>query len=102
MMLRILVLVFGIVLLGIGLFLLISGRSELFQPALIWGIILVVAVLCERWRYRARHDETAQWQQTGERFQDPETGETVEVQYDPLSGERRYVQKKDHHPPPTA
>lgn len=101
-MLRIFVLIFGVVLLGIGLFLLISGRSCGFQPALLWGGILVVAVLCERWRYRRRHDETAQWQQTGERFQDPETGETLEVQYDPLTGERRYVPTKDHHPPPAA
>jgi hypothetical protein len=101
-MLRIFVLILGIVLVGIGLFLLISGRSDLFQPALIWGIILVAAVLCERWRYRRRHDESAQWQRTGERFQDPETGETVEVEYDPLTGERRYVPAKDHHPPPPA
>lgn len=31
------------------------------------------------------------WEATDERFLDPQTGETVQVFYDPCSGERRYV-----------
>jgi hypothetical protein len=101
-MLRISLLIFGVALLAVGLFQLMTGRSHLYQPALIWGSILVIAMLCERWRYNRRDNDKAQWQQTGERFEDPETGETVEVQYDPVSGERRYLKKQDHHLPPPA
>ena len=40
-----------------------------------------------RGRNRAAH---ARWEKTGERELDHETGEIVEVWYDPVSGERRY------------
>lgn len=64
------------------------------------GRIVVIAVLFERRRYRRiEHSKGGQWQPTGECFQDPETGQTVEVLYDPVSGERRYVQGHDHLPP---
>jgi hypothetical protein len=97
-MLRIGVLIFGLVLLAIGLFQLRPGDSFLCRPALVWGSILVVAMLCERWRYRRRHDDQAQWQKTGETFEDPGSGDTVEVEYDPVSGERRYLTKQEHRP----
>ena len=92
-MLRIGLLIFASALLATGLVLLIRGTCD-YRPFLIWGSVLVIAVLCERWRYRpkeATHD--GQWQQTGEKFEDPETGETLEVHYDSVSGERRYVKK---------
>ena len=38
------------------------------------------------------------WQPTGERCEDPETGRTVQVYYDPRSGARRYV--SDSEPAP--
>jgi hypothetical protein len=34
------------------------------------------------------------WQQTGERFVDPTSGETLEVWFHPASGERAYVRAK--------
>ena len=94
-MLRAGVLIFGLLLTGIGLVLLIMPGAHPYQPFLIWGCVLVVALLCERWRYRRNeHNNSGQWQRTGERFEDHETGETVEVLYEPDSGERRYVKGK--------
>ena len=93
-MLRTGLLIFGLILTGFGAFLLIFRDSHSYQPFLLWGSVLVIAVLCERWRYRRNeHNNSAKWQQTGESFEDPETGQTVEVQYDPASGERRYIKK---------
>ena len=92
-MLRIGLLFFGLALTATGLVLLIRGKCA-YQPFLIWGSILLIAVLCERWRYRSKeHNQDSQWQLTGEKFEDPETGQTVEVHYDPVSGQRRYVKK---------
>jgi membrane protein implicated in regulation of membrane protease activity len=92
-MLRIGLLAVGLALVVTGLVLLVRGKCA-YQPFLIWGSVLVIAVLCERWRYRRKeHDREGQWQRTGEIFEDPETGQTVEVHYDPVSGERRYVKK---------
>jgi hypothetical protein len=36
------------------------------------------------------------WQPTGERFVDEETGQPVQVLMDPLTGERRYEPMGDH------
>ena len=92
-MLRRSLLIFGLVLTVTGLVLWIRDKCA-FQPFLIWGGILVIAVLFERWRYgRNAHDHDRHWQSTGERFEDPESGQTVEVQYDPATGERRYVKR---------
>ncbi|WP_460597945.1 hypothetical protein [Geomonas sp. Red276] len=68
------------------------GKCGYF-PFLIWGGILVIAIPFERWRYRRQHRDDGQWQPTGEKFEDPETGQIMEVEYDPVSGERRYVRK---------
>lgn len=93
-MLRTVLLIFGLVMTAIGMFL--WGRDKCaFQPFLIWGGILVIVVLFERWRYRRNeHANDRHWQSTGEKFEDPETGQTMEVLYDPVSGERRYVKMK--------
>jgi hypothetical protein len=57
------------------------------------GIVILLGTLFERWRYR-RYERVpgAAWQATGERFLDPTTGKDIEVFYDPVSGERRYVE----------
>jgi len=80
------------------------------------GAAIILGTAFERWRYhtnspgasldgakrRARRAEAqdgpsnapptgARWERTGERFEDPATGETMEVHYDRASGERRYV-----------
>jgi len=99
-MLRSALLVIGIALTWIGLVLLLIRGTPFAQPFLIWGAIVVIAVLFERWRYRhIVHSKGGQWQPTGECFEDPETGQTIEVHYDPVSGERRYVEKHDNLPP---
>jgi len=59
--------------------------------ALIFGVVLLLGVIFERWRYRSAPRPDAPWQKTGERFSDPQTGRVVEVYYDPQSGERRYL-----------
>ena len=63
---------------------------------LAWGGIAVVAILIERWRYEG-NAATARdgWQKTGERFQDPQSGQIVDVLYHPLTGTRRYVAAGD-------
>lgn len=79
-------------LLGVGLVLMRRGPPWPGLPATIWGAVLVAALLCERWRYRhIAHPPAGNWHRTGERFEDPETGQVVEVLYDPRSGERRYA-----------
>jgi hypothetical protein len=57
------------------------------------GVIVVLAVLFERWRYkRLKQDRPGpNWVGTEERFVDPETGKLVTVYYHPATGERRYV-----------
>jgi hypothetical protein len=48
------------------------------------------AVLFERSAYRPRADDPTALQRTGERFQDPTTGELIEVWEDPRTGAREY------------
>jgi hypothetical protein len=55
------------------------------------GAAVILGTAFERWRYRPAVSAGARWERTGERFEDPSTGETLEVQYDRASGERRYV-----------
>lgn len=55
------------------------------------GAAIILGTAFERWRYRNAPPTGASWERTGERFEDPATGETMEVQYDRASGERRYV-----------
>ena len=96
-MLRAGLLIFGLLLTGIGLVLLMMPGTHPYRPFLIWGCVLVVAIPCERWRYRRNEQsDSGRWQRTGERFVDPESGRTVEVLYDPGSGERRYVKDREH------
>ena len=55
------------------------------------GVAILLGTAFERWRYRKAAPAGARWERTGERFEDPATGEVMEVQYDRASGERRYV-----------
>ena len=60
---------------------------------LVQGIIIVGAVLFERFRYKPieRFVPPGNWQRTPERFLD-EHGRPVTVWLDPETGERKYVQ----------
>ncbi len=100
-MLRKVLLILGLALLGIGLVISIRNGFQAGIHLLIWGAILIIAVVFETWRYRRiEPSKGVQWQATGESFQDPETGEKVDVLYDPASGERRYVKGMNHLQPP--
>ena len=74
-----------------GVFCLLAGDARAW-PMAAWGLVLLLAVLLERWRY-ARHAETGsgEWQETEERFVGPESGRLMKVLYQPTTGERRYV-----------
>ena len=57
-----------------------------------WALGLLVCVAFERWRYdKPPASAGGNWQVTGEKFVDPESGRVTEVLYDPDTGERRYV-----------
>ncbi len=59
------------------------------------GLIVLAGTMFERWRYgRTEPPPDGRWQRTSERFLDPSSGETLEVLYDPRTGERRYVSAK--------
>ena len=90
-MLRTSLLVFAGALMLAGALLLVRGLPGGAQALALGGLILLATVF-ERWRYRPnRARPGATWEATDERFLDPQTGETVQVFYDPCSGERRYV-----------
>jgi len=59
----------------------------------VWAAVLLVGLLIERWRYKplAGRAPGPDWQATGERFVDPETGKVVTVYFHPTTGERRYI-----------
>lgn len=78
----------GLLTVGLGAWL---GGAPGALPMMIWGAVLTAAVVFERWRYRssATTDSDA-WEQTGERFVDPESGQAMQVLYNPRTGARRY------------
>jgi len=89
-MLRAALLVVALVLLAVGLGTTLGGVAGTFPMAL-WGAVLLLAVLFERWRYRARAAAgEGPWEETTERYIDPETGMAMRVLYNPRTGERRY------------
>ncbi len=58
-----------------------------------WGLILIIGLLIERWRYKKLTGPRPgpEWIATDERFVDPETGKMVTVYFHPATGERRYI-----------
>lgn len=92
-MLRTVVLVVGIVLVVIGAILCLEHVVIPGIQALALGAVVVLGVIFERWRYQNKNASGGggNWQPTGERFVDPESGRDVEVLYDAQSGERRYA-----------
>lgn len=88
---RIAVLLLGALLVGVGLVLLPNGAG--FAP-LIVGLAVLLSLVFEG-RYRRIEDHRAPggigWQRTGETFRDEETGQWVNVWFNPGTGERRYL-----------
>ena len=90
-MLRTAVLIFGFLVLLLGAYLCTLGPAAGGIQTLIGGAIFVLGTLFERWRYHNKNvPGDADWQATGERVVDPETGKNMEVFYDARSGERQY------------
>lgn len=91
-MLRTAVLVFALLAVALGAYLCTMGMvSHGGIQSLVFGLLTLVGTLFERWRYNNRNAAASgNWQVTGERFADPESGREMEVLYDPDSGERRY------------
>jgi hypothetical protein len=81
--------------LAIGAFCLVIGADPPAFTLLIWGAILLGAIVYERFRYKPLTTASpgAGWQRTGERFVDPDSGKTVTVYLQPGSGERQYVEE---------
>ena len=92
-MLRTAVLIFGCLVLLLGAYLCTLGVGFGGIQTLIGGAIFVLGTLFERWRYNNKNASMeGDWQVTGERFVDPQTGKNMEVLYEPRSGERKYRQ----------
>lgn len=91
-MLRRLVFVFAGALALAGVLLLMRGLAGPGAYALGSGTLIFLGTMFERWRYRPDDRERgADWEPTGERFEDPHSGKTMQVFYDPRTGERHYV-----------
>jgi len=72
----------------------IGGVFIVFVPQLvIGGVLLLVGLAIERWRYKpiVHGQAEPRWTDTGERFVDPETGALTAVYLDAASGERHYL-----------
>jgi hypothetical protein len=89
-MLRTALKVIAVMLMAAGIIASLLGAHGAFVMSL-WGVVLLAAMLFERWRYR-QGGGTAQgeWRDTDERFVDPETGLLTQVMYNPRTGDRRY------------
>ncbi|WP_260926223.1 hypothetical protein [Novosphingobium sp. 9] len=79
-----------IALVGVAMSVTLGGGG---WPLIAIGLVLALSVLVEgRYRGPARDviEASGPWQRTGEREVDSETGEIVEVWFDPHTGRRRY------------
>ena len=92
-MLRTVVLIIALIFAAVGAWLLSQGVTIPGAQALGVGGVLALGIIFERWRYQKSAPPDARWQPTGERFTDPVSGKDVEVLYDPVSGERRYLER---------
>jgi len=90
-MLRNVLLVVSLLVACLGVVLcLFLGQPQAF-PIALWGGILFVLILLERWRYRHGSVHAAgDWQATDEQFIDPESGKLTRVYYHSRTGDRRY------------
>ncbi len=95
-MLRKALIVVTVATLLIAVALLASGAARLVAIGFwlaIEAAILLLAILFERRRYRPA-TSSGPWVPSAERFQDPTTGQWIRVEYNPRTGERRYVEER--------
>jgi hypothetical protein len=71
----------------------VTGWFVVLPQLLVGGLLLVVGLAIERWRYKPLQAERPdpRWLDTGERFVDPESGALVAVYHDPADGGRHYI-----------
>jgi len=94
MLRRVLILASALVLVITAILILsgVGGNAPIFVWLAVQGAIVLIALFAERGRYRPRSSgAVGGWQRTAERFQDPSTGQWIAVEYNPTTGERRYV-----------
>jgi hypothetical protein len=94
-MLRAVVLAFGGLCFAGGLIAFAFGAYPPAVIAMIWGAILVVGTVYDRFRYKPVETTPPGpgWMKTTEKFVDDETGTLVTVYIRPETGERSYVQR---------
>jgi hypothetical protein len=90
-MLRAAALALGVIAVAGGALLLRAAHVGPGIYLLCLGAAIILGTIFERWRYRNTAPAAARWERTGERFEDPATGQILDVHYDRASGERRYV-----------
>jgi len=94
-MLRTVLIAVSAVVLVVAIGLIASGATALTVLAVWIGVqaaIVLVALLLERGRY-APSASNGPWIRTTERFRDPTTERWITVEYNPRTGERRYVEE---------
>ena len=91
-MLRKALIAYGVLcLIGAVILLAVHATIVLVVYLAINGFLIVGGILFERSGYRSQvNPMQGKWQPTGERFNDPTTGQIVEVYYYPQTGERDY------------
>lgn len=91
-MLRRVIIAYGVLcLIGAAILLVAHVTIALVIYLAINGLIIVGGILFERSSYHSNANRTqGKWQPTGERFNDPTSGQIVEVYYNPQTGERDY------------
>jgi len=94
-MLRNVLLFLSLTALAVGAVCLLIGVDPPGYTLLIWGAILLGAVVYERFRYKPLEHKLPGpgWERTSERFVDAESGKTVTVYVEPRTGERQYVEE---------
>lgn len=94
-MLRNVLLLLSLAALAVGVVCLLLRADPPAYTLLIWGAVLLAAVVYERFRYKPleRKLPGPGWERTSERFVDAESGKTVTVYVEPRTGERRYVEE---------
>ena len=96
-MLRKAILVYGVLALIGAVALALAGVvAGLVFYLFVNGAVVLAAVLFERGRYRPAVTSGGPWQETGERFVDPTTGQLMKVRYNPQTGARDYVPAEPH------
>jgi len=92
----------GVISFGIGITLLVEGK---YHPMIVYlavaAVVAIVGVFLERQGYfgslpslrRAPDPDAPSW--TRDYYTDQKTGERVEIRYNPITGEQRYVDESD-------